>query len=130
MAGLLHRAVELQMSVKWTSGLKLFSRLRDDIHESRRERLTVSEYVSPQILALSDPAWNRQPLTAYQQLRLAEIVDDRSNNLRPIWVTLNANDRAHADGLLGSALVDRLVDGALSVPCNWESYRHSRETVR
>ena len=40
-----------------------------------------------------------------------------------LWVTVNVNSRAELDSRMGVQLADRLVDGALTLFCNWPSYR-------
>jgi DNA replication protein DnaC len=125
MAALMHKAIGKQFIVKWTSGLRLFRHLRDAIDKSTSEADMFREYTRPDILAISDPTWERRPLTDFQQARLGEIVDERWSNRRPIWVTVNAEGPEDAERMLGHALVDRLRDGALSLACNWGSYRKS-----
>lgn len=129
LASLAHCALGLGFTIKWTSGLRLFERVREDIHEDRGESATVRAHVGPDILILSDPAWQKQPLTAHQQAKLGRIVDDRSNRKKPIWVSINASGADEAERLLGGPLVDRLKDGALSLACNWPSHRRSIETL-
>lgn len=130
MAAMMSLALVARLIVKWTSGLGLFRRLRDAIDTDSNESELLRTYTKPDILAISDPTWERKPLTDWQQQRLGEIVDERWNNCRPIWVTINAAGRADAERMLGHAVVDRLRDGALSLPCDWESYRKSMATTQ
>ena len=123
LASLAKVAVCAGLILKWTSGNRLFRRFRDDIAADRGESETVREFTKPDVLIVSDPAWDRQALTRYQREKLGDIVDERANNLRPTWVSINADNAVQASELLGSALVDRLRDGALSLACNWGSHR-------
>lgn len=129
LAALMRQAVNTGHSVKWTSGAKLFARLRDDIESHAIESATVSEFARPDVLTISDPVWDGQPLTRQQRLRLGEIIDDRYNNRRATWVSINAVSGDEAAVNLGAALVDRLRDGAVTLACNWPSARKPRGTT-
>jgi DNA replication protein DnaC len=126
LAALMRQAVCVGRSVKWTSGALLFARLRDDIDKGASESATAREYTSPDVLCISDPVWDGQPLTKQQRMKLGEIVDVRYNHRRAIWVSINASSRTEAEEALGVALVDRLRDGAVSKACDWASHRTSR----
>ena len=126
LAALMTTAMAGGHVVKWTSGAMLFSRLRDAIDAHENEYAVARQYTVPAVLAISDPAWERGALTKYQRDKLGDIIDTRYNHCRPTWITLNAKDRSQANDLLGEALVDRLRDGALSLGCNWPSYRKPR----
>ncbi len=128
LAALMRQAVAIGHSIKWTSGVRLFARLRDDIETHAMESATVREFTQPDVLVISDPVWEREPLTRQQRMKLGEIVDERYNRRRAIWVSINAKDKQEAESNLGSALVDRLRDGALSLVCNWPSAREPRTT--
>jgi DNA replication protein DnaC len=125
MAALMHAALAAGHTVKWASGPRLFARFRDDIGGDAEEWRTVAQYTKPDVFALSDPTWEQSRLERFQRAKLMEIIDGRYNALKPTWVTLNVAGRAEADSLIGAAIVDRLVDGALSLECNWPSYRKS-----
>jgi DNA replication protein DnaC len=125
LAGLMHEALAAGVIVKWTSGLGLFRRSRDAIDAQASEADQLRAYTKPQVLAISDPTWEREPLTRWEKQRLGEIVDERQNNLRPTWITINAESRQDAERMMGHAVVDRLGHGALSLACNWGSYRRS-----
>lgn len=128
-AALARDALKLGLWVRWTSGLRFFARARDDIRDDVGESAAVLGYVRPDVLIVSDPTWQRQPLTPYQQQKLGQVVDDRVNRRKPIWVSINASGKEEAQRLLGGPLVDRLTDAALSLPCNWGSHRRSVKTL-
>jgi DNA replication protein DnaC len=125
MAALMHAALAAGKSVKWASGPRLFARFRDDIGSDAEEWRAMANYTKPDVFALSDPTWEQSQLERFQRAKLMEIIDGRYNALKPTWVTLNVDDRKQASKLIGNAIVDRLVDGALSLECNWPSYRKS-----
>jgi hypothetical protein len=54
---------------------------------------------------------------------LFRILDGRYNHLRPTWVSVNVSNRNELDERMGVTLAERLVDGALTIFCNWPSYR-------
>ena len=126
VAALFNPAVDARLSVKWISGALLFSRLRERIDSTgESERKLLEEFTLPNILAISDPVPVGCELTGYQRVMLYQIVDARYNNRRPCWVTINASSGAEVDAKLGAPIVDRLRDGALSLACDWPSYRKS-----
>jgi len=130
LAALAREAITQGATLKWTSGVKLFARLRDDIEAHAMERETVREFVKPHVLWISDPIWDGQPLTRQQRLKLGEIVDERYNFCRAIWISINAKNSHDAIECMGGALVDRLRHGALSLACDWPSFRQPRSQGR
>ncbi len=126
VAALMTLAMAAGHIVKWTSGAMLVERLHFAIANDEDEAAVRQLYTRPTVLVVSDPAWEHNPLSRYQQEKFGGIVDTRYNHLRPTWITLNATDRKEADELLGEALVDRLCHEAVSIWCNWPSYRKSR----
>lgn len=125
LAGLMHVAVK-DFTIKWTSGAKLWARCRDAIGSETTEERLLSEYSrKPGVLVLSDPLPVTGSLTRYQADTLYAIVDERYNRRGATWCSLNAANKAEADARIGAAIIDRLRDGALSLVCNWESYRKS-----
>ena len=129
LAALAGEALDNGHTVRWISGLRFFSRRRDDIGGDAREESVTAGFVRPDILIVSDPSWQSKPLTTFQQDKLGEIVDDRVNRRKPIWASINASGPEDAEKLLGGPLVDRLKDGALSLACNWPSHRKSVTTL-
>lgn len=130
LAALMRQAVVTGHCVRWTSGARLFARLRDDIEAHAMESATVREFSTPDVLVISDPVWDGQPLARQQRMKLGEIVDERYNNRRAIWISLNAKDRAEAEACMGVPLVRRLRAESLSLVCDWPSYDESRQATR
>jgi DNA replication protein DnaC len=123
LAALMSLALAGDHTVQWTCGARLFSRRRDGIITNTSEWSLIERYSRPAVFVLSDPITERGALTQDQRNTLYQIVDARYNDCRPIWITINAKDRAEASTLMGSAILDRLRDGALSLACNWGSFR-------
>lgn len=112
-----------RFGVEFCSGAMLFSRLRDAITDEKTEREVLSPLCGASLLVLSDLCQSGGTLTEYQRQIVYRVVDQRYNNCKPVWLTINATGRAGLCEMLGAAVVDRLLDGAVVVECNWESYR-------
>ncbi len=109
--------------VRWVNGMDMFGAFRDQIGSGRLEREELSKYQTPDILVLSDPLPIFGGLSDYQASTLYRIIDRRYNDRRPTWCSLNCTGPTEAAKRLGAATVDRLRDGAVSLRCNWGSYR-------
>lgn len=127
VAALFDLAFRLQQTVKWTSGAHLWSRLRDSIQNDKLERDIAREFTEPAVLALSDPVPITGALSPYQQAKLYEIVDHRYNHCKAIWLTVNTVGGQDISTKLGEPIVDRLRHGAISLACNWKSYRRTSD---
>jgi DNA replication protein DnaC len=133
LAGLCHVALECGFTVDWRGGSELWLRLRRSIDE-RNEYDMIAEIVRPDVLVLSDPIPPHTEPTNYERAMLYAIVHRRYSNLRPIWVSMNCG-RSRAEEILGLAVADRLRHGAVSIACQWDTYRRphlrvSGETAR
>lgn len=83
----------------------------------------IARYSLARILYISDPLPPVGGLTPHQSAMLYEILDERNRQQRPTWTSLNVANRGDADGRLGAANVDRILDRALSLELTWPSYR-------
>lgn len=122
LVGLMYAAVGAGLTVEWRNGMDLFGAVRDGIGNGTDERDMLDSLVRPDVLVLSDPVPPWGPLTQFQAAFLFRVIDRRYRDLKPVWVTTNTSGDA-TDGKLGAALVDRLRDGAVSLVCDWPSYR-------
>ncbi len=109
--------------VHWINGMDLCGAFRDQITMGATEREELAKYQTPDILIISDPLPIWGSLTEYQAGVLYRIIDYRVNNLRPTWCSLNCKETGEAAKRLGAATVDRLRDGAVTISCDWPSYR-------
>lgn len=124
MVALMRKLVlELRKSVRWLNGVSLFAMFRDAMDSKDSEESLVRRLAAPHVLVLSDPQPAMGTLTAYQSQVLFQVVDERYRSKAPTWVTMNAASGAEAEAKIGVATVDRLRDGALTLFCNWPSYR-------
>jgi DNA replication protein DnaC len=127
MAAMMNAALLNSYRVRWTSGVKFFSALRDSIGGEDKEGGVLGPLVVADVLAISDPVPPFGSLSEFQAAKLFEVIDERYNNRRATWVTINAANREEASQRIGHATIDRLRDGAVCVACNWDSYRKTRE---
>lgn len=129
LAALCEVALAAGYSMRWTSGAKLWARFRDGIDSEQSEAGMVSEFVRPAVLVLSDPVPIAGDLTPYQRATLYQIIDGRYNDCKPIWASLNGSGRQDVERALGVPILDRMRHGAVSLACNWPSFRATERTT-
>ena len=112
-------------SVGWTSGPGLFSKLRNAISDKIKEDDVLLPYCKCRLLVISDLAMTK--LTDYQREIVYKIVDRRYNNALITWVSSNIANREAFQSATSSQIVDRLIDDAVYIPCNWSSYRKVKQ---
>lgn len=115
--------------VTWWDGVDLAAEFRSLMNENSRttEREFIRELVRPHVLAISDPVPPRGELSTYQLSTLREVIDLRYRDRKPIWITTNIDKRDDADAALSVPLMDRLKEGAVSIYCDWPSYRAKQQ---
>lgn len=123
MTAALRWVTERGVTVKWINGMDLFSALRDRMDSEHSEASFVKSLTSPALLAISDPLPPTGELTSYQRQMLFQVLDRRYRDMRPVWITANFNNGKEAEERMGPQLMDRLKDGALTLFCDWPSYR-------
>lgn len=123
LAALIREACKQGLDVRWLNGLDFFGDMRDRIDSDSSESTLIRELGGPDILAISDPLPPWGPLTSFQAQTLFRVIDRRYRARKPIWVTMNVASGVEASDRLGAAVKDRLAERALSVHCNWPSYR-------
>lgn len=109
--------------IQFWSGPSLFGAVRDGMTKRTTEAETINPLARTQLLVLSDLCNVGETLTDFQRQVIYRIVDQRYCHNRPTWLTANAQDRKQLEQTLGAAIVDRLLDGSLVVPCDWPSFR-------
>lgn len=113
------------ITVKWERGSRFFMRSRQAMGSGESE--LVHQYAAAQMLYLSDPVAPVGGLTGHQAGMLLEVLDTRYREQRPTWVSINVASRQEAEQRLGVAIIDRLGEGALTLGCEWPSYRAMRD---
>jgi DNA replication protein DnaC len=119
-----------RVSLEWIRGVDLYARFRDAIRNDASENEIIAPLVKVAVLAISDPLPPVGALTEFQAAALLRIVDERYRRLRPIWTTINVASGEEADRRLGAQVADRLRDGALTLFCDWPSYRKAATQAR
>jgi len=127
VALMLHAIRGFGFRVRWCNGQTLFGDFRDNIDRDVSERALLSKYTHPEILAISDPVPPKGEISSYASGMLYRIIDERYRRNKPTWVTVNVSKSEEAAKELSGPIYDRLIDGALTVFCNWPSYRQSRK---
>jgi DNA replication protein DnaC len=125
----LRAACAAGLSCEWLNGLDFFGDMRDRIDAESPESKVIRDLAAPDILAISDPLPPWGPLTNFQAQTLFRVIDRRYRHEKPIWVTINVSGSDEASERIGNAAVDRLKERALTIHCNWPSYR-TREITR
>ena len=116
--------VEHGFNVQWKDGSVLQADFRDVLRSrDRSEDVMRRRFLSPSILALSDPLPQTGELKNFQQTKLYELIDGRYRARRPTWITINVQNREEASRKLGAAIHERLRDRSMLVYFGWESHR-------
>lgn len=111
-------------TVEWKNGMDLQGDFRDSMDSKEtRESALIKKLVQPDILAISDPVPPFGELTQFQAATLFRIVDGRYRQRKPTWLTMNVASGSELAGKVSEAIVDRLRHGALTLHCEWPSYR-------
>ena len=126
MIALLREACRRFVSTEWINGMDLFGEVRDAMDTDERERDILQKYTEPGVLAISDPAPPWGELSQFQGSFLFRLIDARYRARRPTWITVNVNKGSELGGRIGRQVVDRLRDGALTIHCDWKSYRKAQ----
>lgn len=123
LAHLLYAAADAGHKCRWVNGLDLYGKWRDQIDGGENEARMVAGFVSPPVLAISDPIPPVGAPSAWNVGQLYRIIDARYRHLRPTWMTVNAASVDDANETLSAPLFDRLRHGAALIHCYWPSYR-------
>lgn len=129
LCGLLRHAIAADLSVSYIRGIPLLQRIKDSLMDSRGELSTdqlVREYVKPDVLAISDPVPPFGELGTWEIRLLFQIVDDRYRKCRPTWLTVNVSSGPEAEERISAQVTGRLRHNALTVHCDWPSYRQPK----
>lgn len=129
LAACLYAAVNVGLTAAWASGQEIYSRFRDAMDTGRSEEALLAEYTRDEILAISDPipaVVDPKKPAAWRTELLYRILDRRYRDMRPTWITANAEDDADAEAKLSRPVFDRLRDDAIVFPCFWPSARKER----
>jgi len=111
------------IEVLYTTGGRLFRQLRSAISRRESESDAFTRFVKAPILAISDPVPAIGGNSDYSASQLQEIVDERYRMRLGTWITANVEGRQDGMEGFGVAVYDRLMQDAVTIDCNWPSYR-------
>jgi DNA replication protein DnaC len=111
--------------VAWTDGPSMFARVRDEMSNDVEGVGIVKRLKATWLLAVSDLVPPSGKLTDFQTEVIYMILDYRYNHVKPTFLSINVRNRAELDAGLGVAVAERLIDNAVTVSCDWPSYRKS-----
>ena len=125
-----HAVLSHGFDVLWQNGTEMFSEFRATMRSDSEqcEARLLRALIGADILAISDPLPPSGVLSEYQAATLFSIVDGRYRAQRPTWLTLNVVNGNEARSRMGAQTVDRLTHRAVSLFCNWNSYRQFDRT--
>lgn len=116
-------------TVGFAVGADLWGATRDLIDGGHREADFLNTIRRHHVYGISDPVPPRTSLTEFQAAWLYRIIDKRYRDNRPVWMTLNATGPKDAIEKLTPQIYDRVRDGAITIHCNWPSYRKRKEAI-
>jgi DNA replication protein DnaC len=118
-------AVGMGYTVAWQSAQTIFADFRDSFSDDsgQTEGELMRKLIEPDVLIVSDPVPSHGALTEFQGNVLYRLVNSRYVDQKPTWTTLNAVNVDEARRRAGPAMIDRLTHGAVTVFCNWKSFR-------
>jgi DNA replication protein DnaC len=112
------------LSLVWTTGPAICAAFREPMrYEDVTEHSVLHRFASPDVLAISDPVIAGGDLSKFETDKLYEVIDRRYSDRPPTWFTINVANRDKMITSLGAAIVDRLIDGAVTIRCDWPSHR-------
>lgn len=116
------------LSARWIPGYRLYARLRATISRSRGESEweVLDELTGRNVLAVSDPIPPGADPSSWELNKLFAVIDQRYQNNRPTWLTMNVASEAEAAEKLTTQIWDRLIDRGHRLPCFWPSFRAER----
>jgi DNA replication protein DnaC len=132
LAHLLYCAAREGLFCRYANGRTLFSQFRGTKgeHASGTENDLIEQFVTPDVVAISDPRPSTGQNTDYQLDVLYRVLDARYRAMRTTWVTANIDSTAAAGQSLSEPVWDRLQDGAEVLFCDWPSYRERQRQLQ
>ncbi len=136
LVGLAKQAIRRGFRVEWVNGPELFAKFRKYMKDREGDEWLIEKYGQGKVygegtpsrglshvLIVSDPVPARGELSEFNTENLWRVIDARYRANLITWTTMNVGSGEEAEARLGVSIVDRLRDGALSLFCNWPSYR-------
>lgn len=123
LAAALYEVARAGFSVAWVAGLEFYGMVRDGFKNDDGESSIIGRLSRPRILGISDPTASAGDLSDWRIELLSRLIDQRYREMRPIWLTMNADNEQEIEEKLTTRIWDRLQDDAEIVPCFWPSHR-------
>ena len=127
LAAMLYRACKAGKKASWVSGPELFGTFRDGFDSGAREVSSLKAFTRPDVLGISDPVPQIGDASSWRVEILYRVIELRYRELKPTWLTINANSPADADAKLTAPVFDRLREDAELIPCFWPSFREEKK---
>lgn len=113
-------------NVRFIDGITFLSEVNEvmfDKHADTYPSVLIGTTAAPPLLAISDPVPPKGDHTEHDQKTMFKVINGRYSKRLPTTATVNVSSRDELDRRLGPQTADRLLDGAIVVKCNWESFR-------
>lgn len=124
VAAMMRAGCRANLPVDWINGSDFFGMARDVMDGHTSERQFVGSFTIADALAISDPVPPSGPLNDWRTELLLRVVDARYRRKKPLWITLNVENRKEAVERLSVQMVDRLRHDSLILECQWPSFRN------
>lgn len=112
------------LSVRWSTGPSMCCEFREPLQiKGVTDFDVIRRFTSPNILYISDVVLPGGALSQHQSELLYEIIDQRYRHRKPTWLSANVAGQKQLSESIGAPHVDRLIDGAITIRCDWESHR-------
>ncbi len=117
--------------VEMVNGMDLYAKIRSTINGGITEMELFRSLRDPSVLLIDDPLppiittsdKSQGAITDFQAAWVYRVLENRWNDLKPTWATLNVASGEELSARLGSASYDRLRDKAVCVRLQVESHR-------
>lgn len=128
IAGLLWECHQARYSIKWTNGERFAGLVHDqrDFNNHQSVAELIRPWITPDVLALSDPDGEATKISDPVKQRLYDVIDARIRQGKPTWITINGDTEQDIENRLGARIYDRLRQGAWVLHCDWASRRKPR----
>lgn len=130
-AAMMWSAFRSGLSVKWINGAKFALLVRDQLNFDSQQPAGVwlRQWTSPDVLTISDPDGEHGKISGDVREHLYNVVDHRSRDRKPTWITINGTSENDLANRLGPRIWDRLRQSAWILHCNWPSGRKPRGSL-
>jgi DNA replication protein DnaC len=130
LACALHQAARRGINCRWRNAQDLYVESRDRMDSGRSEKELLDQLFNPAVLAISDPIPEKGRPTPWNVTLLFRVIEKRYRELKPTWLSLNADAESDIPEDLSYQVFDRLQEDCEIFPCIWESWRARKRRRR